>query len=98
MSLPPLAAAKPANACSRAFRPALACMVLTVLCFPIPLFGTALAATFGLAAFLPIIGDRSQPLESRCDALVAAASARDSTDDITAVLVEISMGSVGGIP
>jgi hypothetical protein len=55
MSLPPLAAAKPANARSRAFRPALACMVLTVLCFPIPLFGTALAATFGLAAFLPIL-------------------------------------------
>lgn len=45
------------------------------------------------ASFLPIIGDRSQPLESRCDALVAAASARDSTDDITAVLVEISMSA-----
>ena len=63
MSLSSLPAARPANARSQAFKPAVACTVLTVLCFLIPRFGMVLATAFGLVALGLIIvalarGDR----------------------------------------
>ena len=68
MSLSSLLAVRPANARSQAFKPAVACMVLTVLCCFIPRFGMVLATTFSLGALGLIIvalarGDqRSLPL------------------------------------
>lgn len=63
MNVSSLPAARPANARSQALKPAVACMVLTVLCCLIPRFGMVLATTFGLGALGLIIvalarGDR----------------------------------------
>jgi hypothetical protein len=60
-SLPPmkvssLLTARPANARSQVFKPAVACMVLTVLCGFIPRFGMVLATVFGLVALGLTIG------------------------------------------